>query len=686
MLQPVLHSPLMGKGISAVELRPPSNHVMGHYLGRGKSGKECQGIVWKTQAGNPDDCLKDIMADPSCGKIFLTWSKKKGCACYPPAQTTCETKRKGGRKSFDIQYDSSLVPTTVSYSLSETALYSGQRCQDIQWLFGAETAKECLEKILTEEKAGDCGRSFLTWNKYNGGCACYPAGQTTCTPKRESGRMTYEILGGSPSPPPTEPPAEPPTEPPTVPPTAKPTAKPTEKPTEAPTEAPEEEPNSPPTPPSGEQCTPDKADWSTFYSKAAALKDHSPNGIDWLNADDWEEWDGQVIDPTQYSKNDFYKMICPTPDKVRGIKTLFYKHNPFADLKHPTKAEVDHWHALALNHVRAMVGYTDDEFQMRPDKCLHIRATWASERSQTRMWDKAYPDGTCVPNYAHCGATFIPSVSDQQPYLTQSPEIQSCARTSGSEGIFSAAKSNIPWSIKWSRPLCSTLQLEGFWGGHTGPWFHRQTFGWSFWDTDKANPNSNARLVAKWSGHLAKSRYINPEITSGKFLVNWQEPRFPGFECVGRMWFDDAESATSCYDKVMADEKCGKRFVTFNDGNGGCACYPKEMDFCSTVAVSHRLTWDFEPPLPLFEGYSLPDEKLYDGKRCAEGIVWMKGGAGDANACLEKMITEKDPNCGRKYITWIAGSGGCACYPPDQTTCTGRRESGRQTFEIQSSE
>lgn len=51
---------------------------------------------------------------------------------------------------------------------------------------------------------------------------------------------------------------------------------------------------------------------------------------------------------------------------------------------------------------------------------------------------------------------------------------------------------------------------EGFWGGHVGPWFHREKFGFSFWDPDPDNNNNNAILRAKWTGNLMSSLYCNP--------------------------------------------------------------------------------------------------------------------------------------------------------------------------------
>ena len=56
---------------------------------------------------------------------------------------------------------------------------------------------------------------------------------------------------------------------------------------------------------------------------------------------------------------------------------------------------------------------------------------------------------------------------------------------------------------------------EGFWGGHTGPWFHRSLFGFSWWDMDKDVANSNAGLRAKWSGPSGAVLYEDPDVTSG---------------------------------------------------------------------------------------------------------------------------------------------------------------------------
>jgi len=269
-----------------------------------------------------------------------------------------------------------------------------------------------------------------------------------------------------------------------------------------------------------EQYTPDQANWDTFNSKpfeGGVNISHDPDGVGWLSSESWEKakWDGTIYDPTTMTKDEFADCLCPTGDQIRGIREVFYEKNPFADNRNPTKAEVDEWHRIAINHIRALVGYTSDDRQVIKDFCLFARALWGDQRKYTTMWDSQYP-GTLGSAYgpcqgsgnAHCGATFIPDAEDQIPYLPENYEL--CTATAGAEGIFSSAKSNIPWSIKFSRAFCAALRQEGFWGGHVSPWFHREKFGFSFWDADPKNNNSNAILRAKWSGKLMPNLYTKP--------------------------------------------------------------------------------------------------------------------------------------------------------------------------------
>jgi len=258
------------------------------------------------------------------------------------------------------------------------------------------------------------------------------------------------------------------------------------------------------------QYTPDPADWSTFYSKPLSgekVTGHDPDSIGWLQS--WPTWDGTIYNPSKMTKSEFSNAICPHVDTILGIREVFYEHNPFANNTNPKKAEVDEWHRIAINHVRALIGYTSEDRKIKKDQCMFARSLWGQQRKSTTMWDTKYPDGICEEgSSSHCGHSFIPDAADQVAYLPagHSP----CFKVQGAEGIFSGPKSNIPWSVKFSRAFCITLMQEGFWGGHTGPWFHREKFGFSFWDPDANNKQSNAVLRAKWTGKRMKSTYCNP--------------------------------------------------------------------------------------------------------------------------------------------------------------------------------
>lgn len=98
---------------------------------------------------------------------------------------------------------------------------------------------------------------------------------------------------------------------------------------------------------------------------------------------------------------------------------------------------------------------------------MFARALWGDERKFTTMWDAEYPGtlgsayGPCVgSSNAHCGATFIPNLEDQAPYLPDGHP--GCSVVAGSEGVFSGPNSNIPWAIKWSRGLCNLTCSQRF--------------------------------------------------------------------------------------------------------------------------------------------------------------------------------------------------------------------------------
>jgi len=114
------------------------------------------------------------------------------------------------------------------------------------------------------------------------------------------------------------------------------------------------------------QYTPDKADWSGFYRQTLHennpnVLDHTPDGILWLKQGvDWKPWDGNVIDPTKLTRKEFYEQMCVGGDTLPGLKELFYEINPFEDIYAPSKADVDEWHRIVLNHLRKIVGYDSE--------------------------------------------------------------------------------------------------------------------------------------------------------------------------------------------------------------------------------------------------------------------------------------------------------------------------------------
>ena len=153
---------------------------------------------------------------------------------------------------------------------------------------------------------------------------------------------------------------------------------------------------------------------------------------------------------------DFVAAICPSVDRIRGIREVFYAHSPFADNVNPTKAEIDNWHRIAINHVRALIGYTGEDRQASNDHCMSARALWGDQRKFTTQWDVQYPGnfnsayGPCIDEdgnrggNAHCGASFLPDLADQLPYLPDGHP--GCGAVQGAEGML-GAKADIPWSV-----------------------------------------------------------------------------------------------------------------------------------------------------------------------------------------------------------------------------------------------
>lgn len=352
------------------------------------------------------------------------------------------------------------------------------------------------------------------------------------------------------------------------------------------------------------QYTPDQADYSTFQSKPMAVSSitaHDPDSVGWISASSWDEsaWDGTVYNPSLMGHDAFVAAICPSVDRIRGIREVFYAANPFADNENPTKAEVDEWHRMALNHVRALIGYTAADRQAVPDICMHARALWGDERKFSTMWDAAYPgttgsaSGPCQGSgNAHCGATFLPSAADQAPYLPDGHP--PCTTTPGAEGVLGGPKANIPWSLKWSRALCNTLHAEGFWGGHTGPFFHREKFGFSFWDSDRPNANSHAVLRGKWTGSLMPNLYCNPADPDCDPNNTGPGDYCPeGYHDYGVRYNFGLGQITI----VGSHKACSDRCTQFSAPNfsGGCKSYMTGMYFGMLFCRSYGANFQTEP-------------------------------------------------------------------------------------------
>lgn len=88
------------------------------------------------------------------------------------------------------------------------------------------------------------------------------------------------------------------------------------------------------------------------------VDNHTIDGA--LYIDRWIEWDGVPIDVHTTHRLDVTDFICPSIHTIRGLRQVFYKHDPFANVHRPTKAEVDEWHRIVINHIRALIGYSGE--------------------------------------------------------------------------------------------------------------------------------------------------------------------------------------------------------------------------------------------------------------------------------------------------------------------------------------
>lgn len=233
---------------------------------------------------------------------------------------------------------------------------------------------------------------------------------------------------------------------------------------------------------------------STRVALNKLVSSHAPNDITWITLAQWEaaRWDGKPFNTCGKPIAEVIKFVFPSNNTMRGLRELFYETRPFADNVRPTVAEIDAWNVKVIQHFRNLIGA---KVPVSADRCLFLRAQWASEKATTTVWDTA-ASGTCqgVKGNPHCGATFLPTCEEQLQYSKGNPG-PCCGLTAGAEGIFTVNK-DLPWSIKLSRLILQTMHTDGL-GSHTGPFVGREFVGLGFSCLGTAN-----RVVAKWNGRL----------------------------------------------------------------------------------------------------------------------------------------------------------------------------------------
>lgn len=174
--------------------------------------------------------------------------------------------------------------------------------------------------------------------------------------------------------------------------------------------------------------------------------DHSPDGAG-VTPTNYQDtfWDGTPYNPCGKTRFELCSWLFPYRSVpggpvylMRGLTQLYNDKQPFADPLHPTPAEIDKWNHEILLLFRRLFGITTPLTQ---NKCLFLRAQWASEKKWTTYWDQPkylsqFP--SCVGNPdPHCGYLFVPDDTDQAPYLNGDPP---CPSLSHAEGIGTSFK------------------------------------------------------------------------------------------------------------------------------------------------------------------------------------------------------------------------------------------------------
>jgi hypothetical protein len=441
--------------------------------------------------------------------------------------------------------------------------------------------------------------------------------------------------------------------------------------------------------------TPEQSDWSPTCSNVA---DHTPPpSVAWDKSTIYNPVTSLDLD-TPRDESVFYNQMCPKnsngKNMLRGLRQLFDEVQPFADNNNPTKAEVDRWNGKVLTHIRNLVGI---DHEAKPDVCLMARSLWANQWRHTTIWssaDAVNPNQyVCPPSgsNAHCGASFVPNtIEKQRPYLPAGHGM--CFAGAGSEGAFGHSPSS-PWSLKTAEVFCGTLKAEGYWGGHTGPFWGREKFGFGFWH------DGSARF--KWGGVSKPSIYEDPRADMYTKL-DGLEATCQSSVCEGIFWTDQSfDTAQQCREYVLENPDCSNTFFTYNHGNTGCACYPPEKTECGTVqGQASRNTFflssvdsgsqnlgaetvgPYHATSATCETKSVMAPK-WTGRQCGDTIKWLGTSCG-RQMCLEMIL--EDPYCDDKYMMMVGGTS-CACFSPEQAPITDPQKdcinsSGREFFDI----
>lgn len=261
------------------------------------------------------------------------------------------------------------------------------------------------------------------------------------------------------------------------------------------------------------------------YNSHKGYESNALKDIPLMTEEDWENnyWDGKPFNPEKLTRVELHQALFPRHGIMRGLKQLYERHKPFKDERKPTKAEVDEWNRLVINHFRALCGYGDEKYKVKNSHALYIMSLWSDEVKFTDKWDgDPYRDGKTViqdknswDDYlkrAHYGFGFVPPEGKQKPYYP-SGVTPTIFKGNTAEGI-SAVRQWAAWSTKLSIVLGNMLKTEGFWGGHLGPLWHREKIGISYYkpliDAD-ADKRITVQVRLLYHGELRKPLYTDPD-------------------------------------------------------------------------------------------------------------------------------------------------------------------------------